>query len=144
MYTEQLTQEIGITAPVNPQTANNATLTTGGVDMQQFKRFFALVEVGAVPGGAIALQLVEDVQSSLGTATNLAGANASITGLNTANKQYTLEARADQMTKRYLGLKITTSGGANIVLAAAAFGMDSIHKPGSTFNDTSVAQQNVV
>ena len=39
MYTEQLTQEIGIAAPVNPQTINNTNKTTGSVDLSLFKDF---------------------------------------------------------------------------------------------------------
>jgi hypothetical protein len=85
------------------------------------------------------------VQQSLATATNLAGANSSITGITnaSANKQFTLEARADQMTKRYLGLKITESGSQNATVSVVCFGMDADHKPGNVFNDASVAQQNV-
>ncbi|HEV3079228.1 MAG TPA: hypothetical protein VGY66_05590 [Gemmataceae bacterium] len=147
MYTEQLTQEIGIAAAVNPQTINNTNKTTGSVDLSQFKRAFFVVEFGAMTAGcSIALQLVEDTAANLGTATNLAGTNANQTGITnaSANKQITFEVRADQITKRYVGLKVTESGVQNVTVSVVAIGMDSIHKPGSSQNDASVATQNVV
>jgi hypothetical protein len=145
MYQEQFTQEAGLVAAVNPQTINNQSKLTTGVDMSLFKRAFFLAEIGAVTGGgSINLQLVEDTQQSLATATNLAGNNTSITGLTTANKQYSLEARADQMTKRYLGVKITETGSQNVTVAVVGFGVEAIHKPGNANNDASVVTQNVV
>jgi hypothetical protein len=145
MYTEQLTQEIGIAAPVNPQTINNTNKTTGSVDLSLFKRAFFIAEVGAVTGGgSLNFQLVEDTQASLATATNLAGNNVSQNAFTTSNKQITFEVRADQITKRYVGLKVTETGAQNVVLALVGFGMDAIHKPGNANNDASVNTQNVV
>src|SRR5438876_9104765 len=147
VYTEQLTQEIGIAAPVNPQTINNTNKTTGSVDLSLFKRAFFIVEFGAMTAGCtIGLQLLEDTAANLGTATNLAGTNTSQTGLTNAkaNKQITFEVRADQITKRYVGLKVTESGVQNVIVSIVAIGMDSIHKPGNAQNDASVSTQNVV
>jgi hypothetical protein len=145
MYTETLTQRLGIAAAVNPQTINNQSKTTGSVDMSLFRRALFLVEIGAVTGGgSINLQLVEDTASNLASATNLGGSNTSITGLTTANKQYTLEARADQLTKRYLGLKITETGSQNVTVCVVALGDECKQKPGNANNDSSVVTQNVV
>jgi hypothetical protein len=145
MYTETLTQRLGIAAPVNPQTINNTSKTTGSVDLSLFHRALFLVEIGAVTGGgSINLQLVEDTAANLGTATNLAGNNVSQTGLTTANKQYTFEVRADQITKRYVGLKITETGLQNVVVSVVGFGDECGHKPGNANNDASVVTQNVV
>jgi hypothetical protein len=145
MYTEQLTQEVGIAAAVNPQTLNNSNATSGAVDMQQFKRAFAIVEIGTVTStGSITAQLVESVNANLSSPSNVVGSGATITGLNASNKQATLEVRADQMTKRYLGVKLTEVSSQNVVCCAAIFGVDAIHKPGNTFNDASVTNQSVV
>src|SRR4051794_2957537 len=51
MYTETLTQRIGLTAAINPQVINNQTKTTGGVDLSVFHRALFLLEIGAVTGG---------------------------------------------------------------------------------------------
>lgn len=145
MYVEQLTQRIGLMAPVNPQTLNNSNRTAGGVDLSKFKRAIFIVEIGAVTGGgSINLQLVEDTAIGLGSATNLAGNNVSMTGLTTSNKQYTLEVRADQITKRFVGCKITETGSQNVVVAVVAMGDEANAKPGNAQNDASVSTQNVV
>jgi hypothetical protein len=145
MYTEQITQAMAIGPAVPPQVINNTNKTAGGVDMSLSRRAIFLLEIGAVAaGGSINAQLVEDTQASLATATNLAGSNTSLTGLTTANKQYTFEARAGQMTKRYLGLKITETGSQNVNVCVVPIGMEGIHKPDNANNDASVATQNVV
>ena len=145
MYVEQITQALGFCTEIDPQTLNNSNKTTGGIDMAKFRRAMFVVAVGAVTGGgALTMQLVEDTQSSLATATNLAGNNTSLTGLTTANKQYTFEARAGQMTKRYLGLKITETGSQNVNVCVVPIGMEGIHKPDNANNDASVTTQNVV
>ena len=144
MYTEQLTQRLGIAAAVNPQTLNNSNATAGGVDMSLFRRALAIVEIGTVTGGgSITAQLVESNSANMSGATNLGGSNTSLT-LTTSNKQYTLEARADQMTKRYLGVKLTETGSQNVVVCGIIFGDECAHKPGNANNDSSVVTQNVV
>ena len=144
MYTEQITQALALAAPIAPHTINNQTKTTGSVDMSLSRRAFFIVEVGAVTGGgSLTLQLVEDNASNLGTATNLGGSNTSQV-TTTANKQITFEVRAGQMSKRYLGLKITETGSQNVLVCAVGFGMEGIHKPDNANNDGSVQTQNVV
>ncbi len=145
MYTEQITQRLGIAAAINPQTLNNSNATTGGIDMSLFHRAFFVVEVGSVTGGgSITAQLVESNNANLSSPSNLAGSNVSLTGLTTSNKQYTFEVRADQMSKRYLGLKLTETGSQNVVVCAVAYGDECNHKPGKANNDSSVVTQNVV
>ena len=145
MYTEQITQAMAIGLPVNPQVINNASKLAGGVDMSLSRRAIFILEIGAVTGGgSINAQLVEDVNQNLSTATNLAGNNTSVTGLTTANKITTFEVRAGQLSKRYLGLKITETGSQNVVLCCLAWGDEGVHKPNNANNGTNVATQNVV
>jgi hypothetical protein len=145
MYTEQITQALGFATEVDPQVINNANKTAGSIDMSQFHRALFVVNVGAVTGGgALTIQLIEDVAANLGTATNLAGNNTSMAGFNTANKLVTFEVRADQMSKRYLGLKVTETGSQNVNVCVIAFGAEAIHKPGNAQNAASVNTQNVV
>jgi hypothetical protein len=145
MYMEQLTQALGFATEVDPQVINNTNKTTGSIDMSQFHRALFVINVGAVTaGGALTFQLIEDVNANLSTATNLAGNNTSQSGFNTANKLVTFEARADQMTKRYLGLKVTETGVQNVNVCVIGFGAEAIHKPGNAQNAASVNTQNVV
>ena len=145
MFMEQLTQALGFCTEVDPQVINNTNKLTGGIDMSKFKRALFVVNVGAVTGGgSLNFQLVEDTQASLATATNLAGNSVSQTGFTTANKIVTFEARADQMTKRYLGLKVTETGSQNVNICIIGFGSEAIEKPGNANNAASVNTQNVV
>jgi hypothetical protein len=145
MFTEQLTQALGFCTEVDPQVINNTNKTAGPIDMGKFKRALFVVNVGAVTGGgSLNFQLVEDTQSSLATATNLAGNNVSQTGFTTANKLVTFEVRADQMTKRYLGLKVTETGVQNVNVCVIGLGGEAIEKPGNANNTASVNTQNVV
>ncbi len=50
MYMETLTQRLGIINGVTPQTINNATVTTTGIDMSKFKRVFFFLYIGATAG----------------------------------------------------------------------------------------------
>jgi hypothetical protein len=144
VYTEQITQRLALMNGANPQTLNNSNVTAGSVDMQQSRRAFFALYLGAVTGGgSITAQLVEDTQASLATATNLAGSNTSQV-VNTANKITTFEVRAGQLSKRYLGLKITETGSQNVVLCCLAWGDEGVHKPNNANNGTNVATQNVV
>jgi hypothetical protein len=145
MYTEQITQAMGFATEVDPQTLNNSNKTAGGVDMSWFRRAIVIVNVGSVTGGgALTLQLVESTAANMAGATNLAGSNTSMTGYNTANSIVTFEARAGQMTKRYLGLKVTETGNQNVVVCVNAIGMEADHKPGNSQNVAAVNTQNVV
>jgi hypothetical protein len=146
MYQEQLTQALGIAAAISPQTLNSggtASATSGSLDGSKFKRFFAHVNIGSVTsGGALTAQLIESNNSNLSSSSNVT--NGVKTGLNASNKQHTLEVRADQLTKRYVGINITETGGHDIVVGCTFFGAEAENKPGNAANDSSVVNQVVV
>jgi len=145
MYMEQITQALGFATEVDPQVINNTNKTTGSIDMSQFHRALFIINVGAVTvGGSLNFQLVEDVNANLSTATNLAGNNASQTGFTTANKLVTFEARADQMSKRYLRLAVTENVGQNVYVCVIAFGAVAVHQPNTPQNGSAISTQNVV
>ena len=143
MYTETITQRLALTAPINPQVVNNATKTTGGVDLSRAHRAFFLLEIGAVVGGGSINAKLQESSDNV-TYTDLAGNNVSLTGLTTANKQYSFEVRPDQLTKRYVRLSITETGVQNVNVCAVGWSDEGDHKPNSLNNDASVSTQNVV
>jgi hypothetical protein len=147
MYSEQITQRIGLPAPIHPQSISGQTVATGGVDMSVFHRALFVLDLGAVTASpSVNATLQEANQSNFADASNLAGNNVSQTGITAASKQVTFEARADQMTKRYLRLQVTeTAGGGNSVLVCVtAWGDEAGHKPGSLQNGNQMLTQNVV
>jgi hypothetical protein len=144
MYTEQLTQELGIYTEIDPQILNNSNATAGGVDMTKFKRAFFIVQVGAITsGGKLNIVMQESANSNMSSPTSLAGNSVSATNYNTANSILTFEVRADLTTKQWQGIKVTEVGSQNTYVSVMAIGMDAIHKPGNAANVSAVNTQYV-
>jgi hypothetical protein len=150
MYTEQLTQRLGLAAPASPQTlTGTATVNSGSVDMSKFHRALFLFETGAFGGTSPTLSAVLQIQESADNATWSNNATIPSADVTTASSQATLEIRADQLGlgKRYVRLQaVCTVGGSSptIPLAIVGFGDEANHKPGSEQNDASVVSQTVV
>jgi hypothetical protein len=142
MYTEQLTQGLSIAAtPIQPQTLNNSSASTGngGVDMQKFRRALFVVLTGAVTGGgSLSAKLQESTDGSSGW-TDIAG--AALTAITASNKAATLEVRADQMTKRYVRATLTETGVQNVVCSCVPLGGSAVEKPGSAQDVAAVTQR---
>ena len=65
MYTEQLTQRLGIAAPASPQTlTGTATVNSGKVDLSVFRRALFLFETGTFGGTSPTLSAVLQIQES--------------------------------------------------------------------------------
>ena len=152
MYNETITQRLALGAGIPPQQLNNATLNSDGVDLQMSKRAFFILTIGA-NAGSISAWLQESADNSTWTPNGQAGAfsnsggnNVSQTGLVTANKEYTFEVRADQLTtgKRYVRLQIKEVNSQNVQVAVACYGDEGPHKPDNVNNAGAVATQNVV
>src|SRR6185437_6836972 len=150
MYTEQLTQRLGITAPVAPQTlTTTSTVNSGKVDMSVFHRALFFFETGAFGGTSPTLPAVLQMQDSPGGTTWTSNATISSATVTAASKQATQEIRADQLNSgaRYVRLQaVCTIGGSSptIPVAIVAEADEAAHKPGSAQNDASVVSQTVV
>jgi hypothetical protein len=150
MYTEQLTQRLGIIAPVKPQTlTTTTTVNSGSVDLSIFHRALFLFETGVFGGTSPTLSAVLQIQESPDGSTWSNNAIIPSATVTTASSQATLEIRADQLGtgKRYVRLQaVCTIGGTSptIPVAVVGFGDEAAHKPGSAQNDASVVSQTVV
>jgi len=149
MYTEQLTQALSIQAQVPSQSLGTGTTTiTGSVDMQKFRRAIFLLNVGAFgASGTVDMKLVEDTNSNLSTATDVAAdtslTNVAITQLVAGggnNRFASLEIRSDQVAKRYVGVKVTIGTAASQV-CVIGLGGEAVEKPGSLNDIAAVAQR---
>jgi hypothetical protein len=152
MQTEQITQRLALMNGIKPQTLNNARLSSDGIDMQASRRAFFILRIGA-NAGSISAWLQESADNSSWTANDTAGAfansgasNVSQTGLATADKVYSFEVNASQLTtgKRYVRLQIKEVNSADVLVCVAAFGDEGEHKPNNANNGTGVVTQNVV
>jgi hypothetical protein len=149
MYTEQLTQGLSIQGRIDPvQQAAGTVTISAGVDMQKFRRAIFILDVGVFGASAtVDLKLVEDTQSSLATATDVASdtslTNVAITQLVAGggnNRLASLEIRSDQVAKRYVGVKVTV-GTAATFISVLGLGGESVEKPGSLNDAAAVAQR---
>ena len=145
MFTEQITERLGIAAPIYPVILNSTNSNAGPIDMSKFKRAFFLLEIGTVTGsGKITAVLQQGANSNLTGAANLSNTNASMANLNTSNRAYTFEVRNDQMTAQYLSLNVAETAGANVTVSVSCWGDEALQKPGSKQNVNTVVTQNVV
>ncbi len=137
MYTEQLTQRLGLAAPVSPQTlTGTATVTSGKVDMSVFHRALFLFETGVFGGTSPTLSAALQIQDSPDGTTWTNNAVIPSATVTAASKQATLEIRADQLNSgaRHVRLQaVCTVGGTSptIPIAVVGFGDEADHKPGS-------------
>jgi hypothetical protein len=149
MYTEQLTQALSVQGHIPPQSlaAATPTKTSAGVDMQKFRRALFVLDVGAFGSSAtVDMKLVESTSANLSSATDVAGTGAAITQLAAAggnNRLATLEVRAGQVTKRYVGVEVTV-GTAATLLCVVALGGEAVQSPGRLSDIAAVAQRSVV
>lgn len=144
MYTEQMSQGLSIAAtPIHPQTLNNASANTGGIDMSKFRRALFVVDVGAVTGGgSLTAKLQESTDDS--TYTDVSGGSA--TAITASSKVATLEMRAGQLSsgKKYVRCRLTEGGSQNVVCACIALGGEAIAKPASAQDNSVVTQRLVI
>ena len=144
MITEPMSLGLSIAAaPTHPQTLNNASVPTGGIDMQKFERALFIVDIGAVTSsGSITAKL----QQSADNVTFSDLPNGAATAVSSSSKVLTLEARAGQLSTgyRYLRCQITETAGQNVVVCGLPLGGEARQKPASAQDHTSVTQRLVV
>jgi hypothetical protein len=153
MYTEQITQRLALAAGVPPQTVNGAAVNTDAIDMTKSRRAFFIVTFGATVGGTVTLSLQEDDGTGTWQANGSAGAFGNSGGAQVqqalappvANKVYTFEVRAGQLStgKKQVRLNVNVSANNNL-LSVAAYGDEGIHKPNNANNAGAVTTQSVV
>ncbi|HJT75717.1 MAG TPA: hypothetical protein VJ739_00795 [Gemmataceae bacterium] len=150
MYTETLTQRLGIAAAAGPQQlTTTTTVNTGKVDMSAFRRALFLFATGTFGGTSPTLSAVLQIQDSPDGITWTNNATVPSATVTAAGKQATLEIRAGQLNAgaRYVRLQAAcTVGGTSptIPVCAAGWGDEAVHKPGNAQNDASVVSQTVV
>jgi hypothetical protein len=153
MYTEQMTQALGLGTPIQPQQlTTTTTVQTGKIDLALFRRAFFTFNLGTFGGTSPTCSAVAQIQSSPDGTTWTSEANDSALTISTANTGLTKEIRAGMLSagKRYARLQVVcTVGGTSptIPIAGLALGGECNHKPGSLQNDTGTfpaANQSVV
>lgn len=141
MFTEQLKERDSIAGtPIHPASLNGAQ-NSGTVDMSKFNRVQFMGGVGTLGTNAtIDARLEESDNSNGASGVNITG--ASITQINAANKHFTIEVRADQLSKRYVRCVVTV-GVAASVITCYPIGTAARNKPATSNDDASVNERKV-
>lgn len=144
MYTEQMSQRLGVMDYLNTQAVNNTNVQSTGIDMSKCRRALWVVRFDTAANGQGNFQLQSSAQSNFNVAHNMTGTVSQ--NFNTNNTLATVEVRADQVTQqnasdRYVRLYVATN--ANIQVSAVGLGGDGVQHPlsGSNINTTLLAQQ---
>lgn len=152
MYTEQMTQQFLVGAPLQPVVLTaTGNVNTGSIDMSKVRRALFHFQTGVWGGTAPTFSGILQVQESPDNSTWTNNPNIPTITINTASQQATVEIRDSQVSagKRYVRLQIqATIGGTSPTIPAAgvALGTDGDEKPEKLNNDASLpaANQQVV
>jgi hypothetical protein len=156
-FMETLTQKISIADVINSQSVNNATVTSIGINVANFKRVMYVIQAASLgAAGTLTGYLQSCFESNF--ASNVHNiANTNLTTINTSttpgnNALATIEVRVDQVNQQNQGdqyVRLALVGGGNaITVGAIGLGADSPHKPdyllGGDLSNTYLSQRVVV
>lgn len=137
-FSELLYEQISIGNSLMASSLNSVQ-NTGVLDMSKFHRCMFIGNCGTLGASAtLDATLRETNESGGGNSTNIAGAQ--ITQITAANKQWSLEVNATQLTKRYVICSITNAVAAS-VLCVIPLGCLPRNAPANSLDDSSVAQR---
>lgn len=130
------------------QAVNNATLTSGSVDMSKFNRCQFIVAVSSLlPGASVNAYLQESAYPNNFQPTNIvspgSGANPTLnSAITTANTCATLELNSTQMTKRYLSCVAGEYNVQGVGLSIIPYATDPRYPPQNSPTTSDVASVN--
>ena len=152
-FSEQLSQALAWVSHVVPASQTSGTVyASSPVDMSQFRRAIALINVGVFPSGtAIAGWFAANnvTFTTAGTASSGAATHSTTGPIGTtavfattgATRGIKMEIRADQLPSgyRWLQLQISVSSAAIPLFSAEVLGADPNYLPASQFETTGYA-----
>ena len=125
---ESMSQALALpVAARHAATIQNTTGDSGGLDMRKFRRAIFFCSVGTNASSASVIFKLQESTDDVTYTDVTGGATAAVTA---ANQQFTLEVRADQLTKRYVRCRCTESANQVCTMSIMALGCDAIAKPG--------------
>lgn len=157
-FTEQLSQALAWVSHIPPAAQTSGTVyASSPVDMSQFRRAIALINVGVFPSGtAIAAWFAANNVAFTTTLTATSGAVSNTTtgpigstvvmGATAATRGIKMEIRADQLPSgtgaqgyRWIQLQISVSSAAAPFFSVEVLGADPNYMPASQFEATGYA-----
>ena len=152
-FTEQLVQALAVVGAISPAEQTSGTvIASSPLDMSQFRRALALINVGTLPSGTCVASW--NAANNVGFATTLtasSGAPSNTTtgpigstcvfGASAATRIVKMEIRADQLPSgmRWLQLQVVVSSAATPLFGAEVLGADPNYLPANQFESTGYA-----
>jgi hypothetical protein len=142
MYTEQLSEALGVMATIDPQLVDNATVSSDLVDMGVVRRLMFVLNVGATDTTVDAK--LREAQDSGGTGEqDLSGKAITQLGATDDNKQVIIEVAAEELSAGFTHVSLdVTVGDGDTGAYVSAVGLGGIprHHPASDDDLASVAE----
>jgi hypothetical protein len=132
-------ERIGVCAVVVPQSANNTTKDTGGIDLSKFHAAMFVLQLGTIDA-VIDFKLQESADDV--TYTDLTGKSITqLTGTDD-NKQAVIAVRSDELSagKRYVRARATLGNGVAQLVAVLGLGVEPRYGPATDDDLATVAQ----
>jgi len=140
VFTERLTESIGL--PANPAHAatRSASFNTNSVNLRQFRRALWIIDVGTISAGTLDAKVQESPDSS--SWFDLVPAVA-ITQITAGSVTVTVEVRSDQLTsgRRFVRLALTLGGGPSMVMAVITLAAEPDQRPAKQFDAGQITER---
>jgi hypothetical protein len=143
-YMETMTQKLSVADVINSQSVNNASVTSIGINVANFKRVLYVIQAGSLGAAGTLNGQVQSCFEANFAANVHNVANTTLTQINTGstpgnNAIATIEIETDMVVQQnqgdqYVRLQLTGGGNA-ITVGAIGLGTDSPHKPDNLLND---------
>jgi len=142
-FTELLREAISINATSIHSASHNGVTNTGTIDMSLFGRAMFLGDVGTLGSSGTLDAAMYESDFANGAAPNNIIASSSITQITAANKTWTQEINATQMTRRYLFCSTNNNVAASIY-SAFGFGCEPRDHPSNSHDTADVTQRLII
>ncbi|HZQ08610.1 MAG TPA: hypothetical protein VFD70_18655 [Anaerolineae bacterium] len=144
-YTERITENLALLGVVNPQSANNTTLSTGWIDASRCKRLAGLLMLGADTGCTVDFKIQSATSAGGANAADIPGKAITQLQATDANKQAWLEIKGEEIgalgpTRQWIRYQAVVGNGTSVLVSVAVMGEVLRFSPAADFDAATVAQ----
>ncbi len=145
-YSQKPSDVLAVLGVVNPQTVNNAAVTTPWIVLNRAQKVLFVLLLGAIDTTLTAIKLQAATDNAGTGAVDISGKSATSLATTDDNKQVLLNIDAGELADvganySYVRLTATVGNGATgAVVSAVVLGTDARYQPASQLNSATVAQ----
>lgn len=137
----QPSERMAVMATIDPANLNNSTATSDAVDMSKFDEAIFILIAGAIDN-TVDFKLEQSDASGFGSGVSDVTGKAITqeTGGDDDNKQWVINLKAEEMTKRYVRASVTVGNGTTNIAGLVGLGLRPRYAPASNHDLASVSQ----